>query len=70
MKLPKVQLNGWTVYPREVGANRSTRRKPPTTSPKLGMTLDLLEVKIHRHPLTLVVSSLGQKAPALKSITQ
>ena len=34
------------LYLREGGANRSTRRKPPTTSPKIGIAV-ILEVTIH-----------------------
>ena len=48
----------------------------PTISPKIGMT-SLLEVKIHHlnrgsnpGPLTLVISSLGQNAPALYKPTE
>ena len=45
----------WTFHPTEGGENRSTRRKTPTTSPKIGITY-----------LTMI--SLGQNAPALSSV--
>ena len=44
----KMQVN--EPRPKESGgANRSTRRKPPTTSPKIGTTYKLLQMKIN-HP--------------------
>ena len=63
MTILKEPVNGPLPKSKRGGANRSTRRNHPTTSSKISITL--LEAKIH--PLTLVISSLGQNAPALST---
>ena len=52
MRIFKVQVNG--PLPNRGGANQSTQRKNPTTSPKICITIHILQVNIHRDGLCAI----------------